>query len=144
MRAWLEGLAARLTTQNLKPSDFDALEAILVDMADLAGKKDFKAYFYRHADFHRFFGDNSQNRLLAKRIRIMRREALWLSYSITYFEHTHAASQKTHQRILDLFRIGDAERVEMAVRHHILDATDHYVEFLKKTYPDQAEGDGGD
>jgi DNA-binding GntR family transcriptional regulator len=136
VRAWLEGLAARLTTENLKKPDFDDLERILIQMGRIADEGDFKAYFHRHADFHRFFIHNSRNQLLAERIEIMRREALWLSYSITYFEHHHVESQKTHRRILNLFRKGDADEVEVAVRSHILEATDSYVRFVKKTYPE--------
>ena len=138
MRAWLEGLAARLTAENLNTQDFEPLDQILADMARLANQNDFKAYFYRHADFHRFFIQNSRSELLIQRIEIMRREALWLSYSITYFERYHAASQKTHRRIIDLFRKGDPLDIELAVRSHILDATDHYVRFLKVTYPELA------
>ena len=37
---------------------------------------------------------------------------------------------------LALFRKGDPDAVELAVRSHILDATDAYVRFLKETYPD--------
>lgn len=142
MRAWLEGLAARLTAENLKAPDFEPLDEVLDDMARLARQKDFKAYFYRHADFHRFFIQNSRNKLLIQRIEVMRREALWLSYSITYFERYFAASQKTHKKIIDLFRKGHPEEIEMAVRDHILKATDHYVRFLKITYPNLAEKDG--
>ena len=138
VRAWLEGLAARLTVEQADPACCERLEEILSDMARLAQQKRFKEYFYRHWDFHRVFIDGSGNRELAERIVAMRRESLWLSYSITYFEHNHQASQKIHRRIVDLFRKADSEEVERAVRGHILDATDKYVRFLKETYPDLA------
>jgi DNA-binding GntR family transcriptional regulator len=135
VRGWLEGLAARLTVGNLGPGDYAPLDKILADMENYAEKKDFKAYFYRHADFHHFFIDNSRNTMLIQRIGIMRREALWLSYSITYFERFHAASQETHQQLIDLFREGDPDQAEAAVRTHILNAAAGYVKFLKETYP---------
>jgi len=141
VRAWLEGLAARLTVQNLGPTDYDELDEILADMGRLARKRDFKGYFFRHADFHHFFLRESRNQILRQRIEIMRREALWLSYSITYFEQYYQASQETHRNILKLFREGDADQVEMAVRSHILEATDHYVHFLEQTYPHQQDSD---
>jgi DNA-binding GntR family transcriptional regulator len=139
VRAWLEGLAARLTVEQMEPSRYDEMERILDDMGRSARRKDFKAYFFRHWDFHRFFIEGGQNKALIRRIDIMRRESLWLSYSITYFEHHHQSSQKTHKRILDLFRKGDADEVEHAVRSHILNATDPYVQFLKETYPDLSD-----
>ncbi|MEJ2166000.1 MAG: GntR family transcriptional regulator [Desulfobacterales bacterium] len=123
MRAWLEGLAARLTAQNLGRTGYDALDEILADMGRLASERDFKG------------------QILRQRIEIMRREALWLSYSITYFERYHQASQETHQNIIKLFRQGDADQVEMAVRSHILEATEHYVHFLKQTYPHHDDTD---
>jgi DNA-binding GntR family transcriptional regulator len=73
------------------------------------------------------------------RIEAMRRESLWLSYSVTYFEHNHQASQKTHRRIAELFRRGRPEEVEIAVRTHIIAAVGAYVRFLKQTYPDPAD-----
>jgi DNA-binding GntR family transcriptional regulator len=138
VRAWLEGLAARLTAQQADPSCCGRLEEILADMGRLAQQKRFKEYFYRHWDFHGVFIEGSGNAELCERIAAMRRESLWLSYSVTYFEHNHPASQKTHRRIVDLFRKGDPEAVERAVRDHILDAIDQYVQFLKETYPDLA------
>jgi DNA-binding GntR family transcriptional regulator len=141
MRAWLEGLAARLTAQNLGRTGYDALDEILADMGRLASERDFKGYFFRHSDFHQFFLRESRNQILRQRIEIMRREALWLSYSITYFERYHQASQETHQNIIKLFRQGDADQVEMAVRSHILEATEHYVHFLKQTYPHHDDTD---
>jgi DNA-binding GntR family transcriptional regulator len=139
VRAWLEGLAARLTAEQVEPQRYGELERILEDMGRSARQKDFKGYFFRHWDFHRFFIEGSQNQALMRRIEIMRRESLWLSYSITYFEHHHQSSQKTHKRILDLFRKGNADEVELAVRSHILDATVPYVQFLKKTYPELSD-----
>lgn len=139
MRAWLEGLGARLAMENIGSSECDQLEKILSDMAKLARQKDFKGYFYRHWDFHRFFYKASQNELLINRIETMRRESLWLSYSITYFEKNHGLAQKIHKTIIDLFRKGSADEVEMTVRSHILNATEHYVKFIKETYPKLAE-----
>jgi len=136
VRAWLEGLSARLTSARPDPARCDQFDVILADMGRLAAQKDFKAYFHRHGDFHRVFIEGSDNKTLMERIGVMRRESLWLSYSITYFEHHHQASQETHKRIIALFRKGDPDCVELAVRSHILEATDAYVRFLKETYPD--------
>jgi DNA-binding GntR family transcriptional regulator len=55
IRAWLEGLAARISLEHLNESDYDHFDKILKDMAKLAGNKDFKGYFYRHWDFHNVF-----------------------------------------------------------------------------------------
>jgi len=139
VRACLEGLAARLAAEQAAPACAERLGKILADMALLAQQKRFKAYFYRHWDFHRVFSEGSRNEELRARIEAMRRESLWLSYSITYFEHNHQASQKTHRRIVDLFRKGHPEEVETAVRTHILAAIDQYVQFVQETYPDLAD-----
>ena len=139
VRAWLEGLAARLTAEQADPSRCELLEEILADMARLAQQKRFKEYFYRHWDFHRVFIEGSGNVELGERIAAMRRESLWLSYSVIYFEHNHQASQKTHRRIIDLFRKGRPEEVELVVRSHILEAIDKYVQFVKETYPGMSD-----
>jgi DNA-binding GntR family transcriptional regulator len=139
VRACLEGLAARLAAEQAAPACAERLENILADMALLAQQKRFKDYFYRHWAFHRVFSEGSRNEELRARIEAMRRESLWLSYSVTYFEHNHQASQKTHRGIVDLFRKGHPQEVETAVRTHILAAIDQYVQFVKKTYPGLAD-----
>ena len=45
-------------------------------------------------------------------------------------------SKKT---IIDLFREGSADEVEMCVRPYILNATKYDVKFTKETYPNLAE-----
>jgi DNA-binding GntR family transcriptional regulator len=135
IRAWLEGLAARISLQQLKESDFDRFEKILKDMARLAKNKDFKGYFYRHWDFHNVFIKGSQNQLLIEKIEVLRRQSLWLSYSITYFEKKHRSSQAIHTNIIDVFKRGDPDEVEKEIRHHILNATQDYVKYLNATYP---------
>lgn len=139
IRAWLEGLAARLAVERQGPALAEPLEAILAEMGSLAERNDFKSYFYRHWDFHWVFIEGSGNAALMERIGIMRRESLWLSYSITYFAHHHHASQATHRGILQLFRRAGPSEVELAVRAHILDATDRYVGFLKEAYPELSD-----
>ncbi len=138
IRAWLEGLAARISLQQLKESDFDRFEKILKDMARLAKKKDFKGYFYRHWDFHNVFIKGSRNELLIEKIEVLRRQSLWLSYSITYFEKKHRSSQAIHTNIIEVFRRGDPDEVEKEIRHHILNATQDYVKYLNATYPNKS------
>ena len=138
IRAWLEGLAARVSLQHLKESDYDHFEKILKDMAGLAKKRDFKGYFYRHWDFHNVFIKGSQNELLIEKVEVLRRQSLWLSYSITYFEKKHKMSQTIHAKIIDVFRKGDPDAVEREVRHHILNATEDYVKYLNATYPNKS------
>lgn len=132
LRAWLEGLAARLSLAYWKESDCTQLEQILKDMAQLAENKDFKGYFYRHWDFHTAFILKSQNELLIQQIELLRRQSLWLSYSVTYFEQNHEKTQKIHAQLIDIFRNGDPDEVEKAVRSHILSATGDYVKYLNQ------------
>ncbi|MGD8741547.1 MAG: GntR family transcriptional regulator, partial [Desulfobacterales bacterium] len=68
IRAWLEGLAARISLEHLNESDYDHFDKILKDMAQLAGNKDFKGYFYRHWDFHNVFIKGSRNELLIEKV----------------------------------------------------------------------------
>lgn len=138
IRAWLEGLAARVSLQHLKESDYDHFDKILEDMAQLARKRDFKGYFYRHWDFHNVFIKGSQNELLIEKVEVLRRQSLWLSYSITYFEKKHKVSQAIHAKIIDVFKKGDPDEVEREVRHHILKATEDYVKYLNETYPNKS------
>jgi DNA-binding GntR family transcriptional regulator len=138
IRAWLEGLAARISIEHLDKSDYDHFDKILKDMEQLAKKRDFKGYFYRHWDFHNVFIRGSQNELLIEKVEALRRQSLWLSYSITYFEKKHKMSQAIHAEIIDVFKKGDPDEVEREVRHHILKATEDYVKYLNETYPNKS------
>jgi DNA-binding GntR family transcriptional regulator len=134
----LEGLAARISLEHLNESDYDHFEKILKEMAQLAKKRDFKGYFYRHWDFHNVFIKGSQNNLLIEKVEVLRRQSLWLSYSITYFEKKHKMSQAIHAKIIDVFKKGDPHEVERKVRDHILKATEDYVKYLNETYPNKS------
>ena len=134
IRAWMEGLAARLSLQHLTKEDYSELDSILEDMARLADQKDYRAYFNKHWEFHDFFIKGSNNELLIEKIEILRRQSLWIGYSITYFEKKHAMSQKIHKKIITTFKRGNQDAAEKAVRNHILDAIPSYIEFLEAYY----------
>lgn len=139
IRAWLEGLAARLSLEHLKKDDFSHFEQILKNMARLAENGDFKAYFERHWDFHNVFIKGSHNQLLIQKVEILRRQSLWLDYSITYFKKKHTMSQKIHAKIINTFKKGEPDEVEKVVRSHIMEAIPDYIRYLNETYGNKME-----
>jgi DNA-binding GntR family transcriptional regulator len=134
VRAWLEGLAARLFADEIRPQDIEELDKILRDMAILSKRKDFRGYFDRHTDFHMVYISGSRNSFLIEKIKVLRRQSLWLPYSVIYFERNHKACQQIHSTLLDLFREKNVDKIEREVRNHILDAIGYYVEYVNSLY----------
>ncbi|MBW2367934.1 MAG: GntR family transcriptional regulator [Deltaproteobacteria bacterium] len=134
MRAWLEGLAARLSVKNLTDEDFKKFKTTLKDMARLAKEKNFKDFFFRHWDFHMIFTEKSNNRMLIDQIEVLRRQSLWHSYSITFFEKNYAATLKTHAKMVEIFKSGNEDEAENLIRSHILNAIDDFMKYVDKTY----------
>jgi DNA-binding GntR family transcriptional regulator len=142
VRAWLEGLAARLFAEEIRPENLEELDKILKDMAILSKRKDFRRYFERHADFHMVFISGSRNTFLIEKIKVLRRQSLWLPYSVIYFEKNHKNCQRIHSSLLDLFGQKNVDKIERAVRNHILDAIGYYVEYVKSLYFPKEYGPG--
>jgi DNA-binding GntR family transcriptional regulator len=118
VRAVLEGLAARLATEN-RSDDLSAnLNVILTRMKFAAEKGDSSTVNALDADFHRTIWEKSSNNVLYDAlIKLYARIQVYIP--ITVREDGLLTNWKDHVEILNLLEAGDPIAAEKCMRHHV-------------------------
>ncbi|MGD0623238.1 MAG: GntR family transcriptional regulator [Thermodesulfobacteriota bacterium] len=132
IRAYLEGLAARLAVPNLSPNDIAKMESDLEIVIKSAKLKDYKTYLKHHSNFHETFIRASKNTTLIEFLENLRRQSIWFRFTYFYVIDSSEVAIRAHSEILELFKKKDVEKVEFLVRNHILLALDGFIQFIKK------------
>jgi DNA-binding GntR family transcriptional regulator len=132
IRAYLEGLAARLAVPNLSPNDIARMESDLEIVIKSAKLKDYKTYLKHHSNFHETFIRASKNTTLIEFLENLRRQSIWFRFTYFYVIDSSEVAIRAHSEILELFKKKDVEKVEFLVRNHILLALDGFIQFIKK------------
>jgi DNA-binding GntR family transcriptional regulator len=96
VRATLEGLAARLSYEQVAAEKIDELKKYYALMQNAADKSDLRAFLEHHDMFHYFFAENSANEVLAAfckslGIQNMRYRLQFLNLNLDSDLHTHDA-----------------------------------------------------
>jgi len=131
VRAWLEGLAARFAITRMDDEGVTRIAAALTEMEEAAKKNEFKRYYGAHERFHMEFITVSGNMLLIDLLKKLRRHNLWFRFSYKWHRENYERALPIHREILRLFQKRDEDRVELAVRKHILDNQTAYLEYLE-------------
>lgn len=132
IRAYLEGLAARLAVPNLKPTDIAKMESDLEIIIKSAKLKDYKTYLKHHSNFHETFIRASKNATLIEFLENLRRQSIWFRLTYFYVIDASEVAIRAHGEILELFKKKDFEKVDLLVRDHILWALDGFMQSIKK------------
>jgi len=130
IRALLEGFAARLATDHLKPEDIEGMKSALSRMTEAAKKGNSRSYFKYHSEYHDAFICASKNAALIEILEKLRRQAVWIRFPYLWNQKNYDYSIRVHSDILDRFVKKDAAGVEALVREHILIALDDFLQFL--------------
>jgi len=123
IKAALEGLAARLATENQSSSDLDKMVDINAQLKamTLSGEKSVSRFFKLHNQFHDIFLKAAGNeRLYQLNCHLMEPLKRFRLTSIAIpgrFEE----SVKTHDEIINLFKEKDAKKAEELVIKNVLD-----------------------
>jgi len=122
IRESLEGLAARLATENMTDGELDELGELLDCHRQQIASAEGKAYFQDegNTDFHLRLVRGSGNRQL---IRMLGNE---LYYRLRMYRYQFGMQSKRatrafqeHEQMLDVMKRRDAEQAEQLMRHHI-------------------------
>ncbi len=134
VRAILEGLAARLSYENLRDQDINEMEEVLEYMKEAAQRKDFIDYAKNHITFHEIFINASGNETLIALLHNLRMHTLWHRYTHHYYKEDFRNSLKVHRRIIDLFKEKKvpAGEIEKVVRQHIEVALGPFLKAMEK------------
>lgn len=130
VRAYLEGLAARLAISHIKHEDLGKMESILSKMEKAASRNDFKTYFKFHSEYHEIFIKASKNDTLIEILKNLRRQTMWFRFSYLWHQENYEYAIRIHREILDLFIKKDADRLEALVKEHIGVALTRFLQFL--------------
>jgi len=127
IRAYLEGLAARLATLHFDEKDIRKMETIFSGMKEGIKRKDFTFYRKYHSEYHSTYINSCGNYRLIEILGTLRIQSIWYRFMHGYFQECSEYSAKVHREILDLFIKKDVDRVETLVKEHIMFVLNWYL-----------------
>jgi DNA-binding GntR family transcriptional regulator len=118
VRAALESLAARLAATHLTEEDVDALQAILDEMMEAAGRHDLDELLRLDNHFHETILQISRNQTLYQLWKTLQ-YGTWsiVTYRISRYDPAYLAAR--HQDLLKALKSGDPEAAMHTMQHHI-------------------------
>jgi len=130
IRAYLEGLAAGLSTPRLSSQDLRKMKTILSLMEKATQAQNHQKYLKQHMKFHDIFIEACGNDSLMDMLERLRRQAFWFRCSYHHFQTAIENTLEVHREILNYFELKDAEGAEHQVKKHILDALDEFINHI--------------
>lgn len=137
VRAYLEGLAAKLATPHIGGKEIAIMGDIVKKMDEAASNNRVKAFLRYNSKFHSLFIKAAKNEVLEKTLERLGR-GFWLRIAFLYYQNPSQLmfSNQMHKYILDAFKKGDASFAERSVMDHIDHAKRTLMElFGKNTSP---------
>lgn len=140
VRAFLEGLNARLAAERRVKSDIAKLNAILQRGTSASEKEDYTACATLNREFHETLGNISKNPVLIEMMTSVRdRTAVVFAES----NHTRARSQRNwedHARILRAVIAGNVQEAQEYAMQHVHSAAQGYREYAAAMQARHASG----
>jgi DNA-binding GntR family transcriptional regulator len=129
----LEGFAAKLSTDLLKPKEMKKLTDILGKQGSLDGK-DIKAWEILNRDFHRMINLRCGNDRL---IQLIRQHIQFTTYWFLVLSAPGRIAQniKEHKDVLKAFEKKDGEMARKYMERHILSSGEYLTEHLQRLLP---------
>jgi len=128
IRAHLEGLAARLATEQFDERDIRKMETIYSGMKEGIEKMDFTWYSKYHHEYHDTYINSCGNDSLIRILGTLRIQSIWYRFVNDYFRENSKYCAQVHREILDLFIEKEVDRVETLVKSHMMFALNWYLE----------------
>ncbi len=130
MRAVFEALAARSALPHLTSRIIEELEFRMNRLDQARG--DPRRWLERHNDFHDYLCQQSNRpRLTAEINRLRTAVQPYLLMYINVYVETEMEGYE-HATLMKAVRSGDSDRLETAMRHHVLSAARGIMEFVEK------------
>ena len=123
----LEGLAAKMATDQITPETLSEMQSCLERMENLNESDEKRTYIELHYRFHELYIQSCQNQHLTQIIMDLRRQIYQYRLSHLYIPMAHSYSMTIHQKILQLLRERKRKEVEELVKEHMLIAMDRFL-----------------
>ena len=128
----LEAAAARLAVTQLAETDVAKLEKSLVTMQNLVNKRDLRNLNREMEAFHEVHLSRCPNRLMVSTIRLLKRRFYDVPHHIAFVPEWETQLLSEHRRLIDLFRLRDADGVAAFMQLHW--AWEHNKEYALRSY----------
>lgn len=128
LRGRLEGLAARLASERLKPADYDFLQSIIMQMSAAYLRGDLDALIDLDIEFHNYIWSCTGHSLLYEALNNMKAQVRYFMYITRPGDEATYAD--THQELLEALREGDPDSAEAAIRVHTEDTAKRAIKRL--------------
>jgi DNA-binding GntR family transcriptional regulator len=116
IKSILEGYAAHRACEKLTAKELDRLQSINDRLAELAAHNDIRTFFKIHNDFHDVFIKAADNEKLRELITSLVSRFQRLRLMSISLPGRMGISVQEHEKIIEAFRLKDAETAEMLVR----------------------------
>lgn len=128
VRSVLEGCAARLAAERLRPRDLQKLESLVEEMRQAAEAEDRNALVDLDLAFHQTMWQLAENRLLAQVLGSLRLQ-FRVFMAITCEIHPNLTELwEIHQEIVDVFKSAGPQDAERTVRRYLKDTFDRMMQ----------------
>jgi DNA-binding GntR family transcriptional regulator len=129
LRGALEGLVVRLAAAQLSAKDVDYLEGVITQMERAVQRGDYDRLIQLDIQFHSYVWTCTGHRLLQEALEDMKPQVRYFMYvTRPGDEETYP---ETHREVLDVLRVGDADRAEAVIREHTLTSAERAIARLE-------------
>ncbi|MGD2124506.1 MAG: GntR family transcriptional regulator [Desulfobacteraceae bacterium] len=116
----LEGMCARLASQNMKEKEFKKIEALHEKLECHYRNRNHEEYLDINSVLHMFIQELSGNKTLNEVITGLRYKILLYRHRQLYHKDRFDQSMQEHRGILEAFRKRDADLAEASMKRHLL------------------------
>lgn len=132
LRAVLEGHAARRAATRISTEDIERLEGSCERFEQLRAADDLQDLVKENLFFHNVILDAAESARLRGLVRKVIEVPLVYKSYYWYSVEQKLISQHYHRQLTRAFRTGDAERAEMIMKEHVLEARDFLLTQLRE------------
>jgi len=132
IRANLESMATYLAIKRCTPAVISELKKTHEKMIRLAEQKDTKAYFALNFKFHDIIINASQSRRLIQMIQAFVKQTDRFRHDVLKFPEMLNNSIKAHEKVIQLFESGDAEKAERMRKESILKGIEIFFQKVRE------------
>jgi DNA-binding GntR family transcriptional regulator len=131
VREALEGMAARLASQNATPAEIAEIQELLEDMETVRRRGDVDALRRLTGEFHQLVCRASHNHRLLQSLKTLLDHVRQIQTSTLYGEGRPAEALKEHRALLRAIEARDGDRAERIAREHRRKTLDLRREMLR-------------
>jgi DNA-binding GntR family transcriptional regulator len=133
LRALLEGFAARLAAARIRESEVGELRASCERFVALRAEDDVVKLVRENVRFHDVILAAARSKRLAQMVRsVIQLPLVYRSY-VWYSPEQKLISEHYHRQLTVALAAGDAERAELVMKEHVLEARDFLIARLQDT-----------